>query len=59
MPCLPSKSFEGISVSDKFEFSGGHGKRGRGGHHPSGLTGKQIGLWYRNRGKQKREHKQV
>lgn len=53
------KSFEGIVVTDKFEFSGGRGKRGRGGHRPSGLTGKQIGLWYRDKGKQNRELKQV
>lgn len=56
---IPCKSFEGIVVTDKFEFSGGRGKRGRGGHRPSGLTGKQIGLWYRDKGKQNRELKQV
>lgn len=56
---IPCKSFEGIFVTDKFEFSGGRGKRGRGGHRPSGLTGKQIGLWYRDKGKQNRELKQV
>lgn len=55
---IACKSFEGIVVTDKFEFSGGRGKRGRGGHHPSGLTGKQIGLWHRDKGKN-RELKQV
>ena len=33
---------------------GGRGKRGGRGH-PSGLTGKDIGLWYAARGKEKRK----
>ena len=45
---------------------GGAGRRrgggGRGGRHPPGLTGPQIGMWYRNeanRDKIKREREQV
>ena len=32
--------------------------RGRGGH-PSGLTGKEIGLWYASRGKAKRKETEI
>lgn len=37
---------------------GGGGGRGRG-RHPSGLTGKEIGLWYAARGKEKKRNREL
>lgn len=36
----------------------GRGRRGGGGH-PSGLTGKEIGLWYAARGKEKKKKREL
>lgn len=49
-------------IRNKSEFSRGGGRRGGRGRHPSGLSGKQIGLWYAAKGKRnkaERELKQV
>eukprot|EP00111_Clytia_hemisphaerica_P005132 TCONS_00014777-protein len=38
---------------------GGRGGRGRGGGHPSGLSGKDIGLYYARRGKERKKIAEV
>ncbi|XP_078362233.1 ATP-dependent DNA/RNA helicase DHX36-like isoform X2 [Oculina patagonica] len=47
-------------IRNKSEFSSGGGRRGRGrGRHPSGLSGKQIGLWYAAKGQKKKADKEL
>lgn len=51
-----------VGIRNKSEFSRGGGGQGGRGRHPSGLSGKQIGLWYAAKGKRnkaERELKQV
>ena len=35
------------------------GRGGGRGKHPSGLTGREIGLWYASRGKEKRRKREI
>ena len=37
---------------------GGRG-RGRGGPHPPGLTGREIGMWYAQRGRGKKKEREL
>ena len=43
----------------KSEFSGDDQGRGRHSRHPSGLSGKQLGLWYAARGKKNKEKRDI
>lgn len=50
----------GIRHKSEFSNDGGGGRRGRGrGWHPSGLSGKQIGLWYARKGHEKKARKEL
>jgi len=50
----------GIRNKSEFSSDGGGGRRGRGrGRHPSGLSGKQIGLWYARKGQEKKAKKEL
>ena len=54
----------GVRYGGQGGGDGGRERRGRGrgqgrGTHPSGLSGREIGLWYARRGKEKKRKREL